>query len=331
MAFWHGLPCAGLFPDTAPALWASASAHHGSETPLGLACRLNKRELLRQLSAHGVPAAGAMLAALQLQDASVDSPAACPWAAAAARLPAGMEGDAEELTHQRRQWAKVYAKAVHTQDALAMPRPDRPSHSWPGVSKSSGASKSQPQEICVRYGSTGKLAPIPRSGQESPSSVLTPLQACTAEAALHGCRSPSGGSKLSCREEEDEEEQAGAAAAGAAAATAVAAAAAMGVGGSSTGKCVGQDRGEQSGAAAAAASFYLPFKAEPSLCGSEGLPPTPHGSKADHEGKEVAAGAVWGFPDAATERRFRKWHSSKLAKVSAGRRAGGRVCGGRPA
>lgn len=141
-----------MFPAAAPAVWAAASARHGQETPLSLACRLDKRRLLRALALHGVPAAGSMLAALQLADEAAAAAAAAPGrAAAAAPLPAGVTDAAEELALQRRQWTRLYGSKL-PEEAAALPA--APGGSWPG-----------------KPGGAGASGPL-RQGHESPSSVL---------------------------------------------------------------------------------------------------------------------------------------------------------------
>ncbi|KAL4451665.1 hypothetical protein ABPG75_007327 [Micractinium tetrahymenae] len=147
-----------LFPAAAPAVWAAACSQHGQETPLSLACRLNKRQLLRALAAHSVPAAGAMLAALELQDEV--AAAAAARAEAAAPLPASVGDAAEELALQRQQWARLYGSKL-SEEAAALPV--AAGSSWPGTPAASGDARTS--AVALAHG-------LLRQGHESPSSVL---------------------------------------------------------------------------------------------------------------------------------------------------------------
>lgn len=138
-----------MFPATAPAVWAAACAHHGQETPLSLACRLGKRGLLRTLALHGVPAAGSMLAALQLQD---EAAAAALGQAVAPPLPLGVVDAAEELALQRRQWTRLYASKL----------PDEVATLPAGKPGGAGAAAT----------AAALAGGLSRHGHESPSSVL---------------------------------------------------------------------------------------------------------------------------------------------------------------
>lgn len=161
-----------LSPATAPEDWAAAFAAHGEETPLGLACRLNKRGLLAVLAGHGVPAAGALLAALELEELEEGPAGDAP----APPLPCGVEGTFRERERQRRQWNKVYgslyAEQASVRNAVVLSKKARAAGMGYRASKG-GAEWVAPLLPYRQYGSdpTGVL----RSGDTSPSSVLLPI------------------------------------------------------------------------------------------------------------------------------------------------------------
>lgn len=228
-----------LCRDTAPGVWASACAVHGEETPLGLACRMDKRGLLAALAGHGVPAAGAMLAALCLQDGGT-----CGLEAA---LLLGVEDADEEQSMQHREWLKLMGAQA---DAPVPPAATKQAACEPGTPSRVPCAAGDRCMACSDYGAAaakhhhGFLA---RCSADSCDSDAEAEPAAEAEQLSKGYPKP----------------------------------------------------------APPAASFYLPF----------GAAELPHRERARvfKEGSPL-----WAFQDTATERRFRTWHSAKLAKVRLG-------------
>lgn len=289
--------CAGLCPEDSPELWAAACCSHDEETPLGLACRMNKRGLLAALAVHGVPAAGAMLAALQLQDRRVLQPVAALAAAVSGkRGKAGAQQllttHAEEESLQQEEWAKLLC----TQPAAACKGSVPVDGLTAGnVLKHVPASAAEPG----RFSHAAATAAPLLAGAKLPDSVL-PLRtlpgccsACSAMDLLsahsgkgkcvHAHSLSSGSSSTSDSESSDGDGDWRASLA-------------------ALHKSVGRKDG--------AASFYLPYQAEQleqcQLASSHFKGGSP----------------LWAFRDGTLERSFRTWHMGEVAKVGSQIRLG---------
>lgn len=284
------LALTGLCPDDSPELWAAACCSHDEETPLGLACRMNKRGLLAALAVHGVPAAGAMLAALQLQDRRVLQPVAALAAAVSGkRGKAGAQQllttRAEEESLQQEEWAKLLC----TQPAAACKGSVPVDGLTAGnVLKHVPASAAEPG----RFSHAAATAAPLLAGAKLPDSVL-PLRtlpgccsACSAMDLLsahsgkgkcvHAHSLSSGSSSTSDSESSDGDGDWRASLA-------------------ALHKSVGRKDG--------AASFYLPYQAEQleqcQLASSHFKGGSP----------------LWAFRDGTLERSFRTWHMGEVAKL----------------
>jgi hypothetical protein len=282
------LALTGLCPADSPELWAAACCAHGEETPLGLACRMNKRSLLAALAVHGVPAAGAMLAALQLQDRRALQPvrvAAVEGGKAAAATKRLLATCAEEEGLQRDEWAKLmsHQPAVDCNCGAAP---------MDGLTASSVLNQlplaaAEPDA----YSRAASAAPLLDS--ESPASVLllrTLSGCCSACSSVvlsgKGAGKGKGGHKhsLSGGSTSDSEDESG----------------------------EGEGEGDWGAPLAAlhkavaskdAASFYLPYHGEQT-------------GELQLAGRHFKGGSpLWAFRDSAVERSFRTWHSGELAKL----------------
>lgn len=287
-----------LFPSIAPTLWESGRALHGEETPLGLACRLDRRGLLCQLADHGVRSAGAMLAALLLQDETTAAAVAAAAAAASTAAQHSMEqclpgvgGPAEEIIQQRRMWTQVYASVCDAEVCNLGAEQPLGAHSRPAAA-AAGQPPPPPAVPSLFEAHPGEGV---ESGQESPSSVLLSLASgaiatSTGDGTPNGCATPAGDGG------QDDQQQA--------------AAATEPEDGGGCGSGMGAAQQDELN------SCYLTSKGQ-AQCSS-----MPHLDESHASGKgqgataeEEGSNMVWGFGDAATERRFRLWHTTKLAKL----------------
>lgn len=267
---------------------------------------MNKRGLLAALAAHGVPAAGAMLAALQLQDRRAAQPAA------AAVVEGGMAGkeaavapvkgqltSCEEDSLQHNEWAKLLTSL-----------PAATCECGAAVGLTAGSMLGQlPKGAAQRGSCSPATVDTSLRGRESPSSVLLrSLRGCCAACsavevagprACKGKGQGKGGHKRglsrgsSASDSEEESCSEGEADWGAPLAA--------------LHKAVAGKEGQ--------ASFYLPFDAE-------------QADECQLASSHFKGGSpLWAFRDSAVERSFRTWHAGALAKV--GLVAGGSAGGGR--
>ena len=250
---------------------------------------MNKRGLLAALAVHGVPAAGAMLAALQLQDRRVLQPVASMAAAVSGkRGKAGAQQllttHAEEESLQQEEWAKLLCTHPAAACKGGVPADGLTAGS---VLKHVPASAAEPG----RFSHAAATAAPLLAGAESPDSVL-PLRTlpgcCSACSAVElpcahsgkgkcaHAHSLSGGSSASESESSDGEGDWRASLA-------------------ALHKSVGRKDG--------AASFYLPYQAEQL-------------EQCQLESSHFKGGSpLWAFRDGTMERSFRTWHAGEVAKV----------------